>query len=185
MKTLFRKLRTKRMAVDEAGSISIEFVLILPLLLWWYAGSFAFFDAFRDTNSQGKAAYTIGDILSRQNEIDNGYIDGLESLFKYMTASDQGVWLRVSSVKFTQDIGYTVEWSYATDGNTALTTDMVYAYKWEEHYLPIIGSGETVILSESYVPFVPAFNIGLTARTMSNAVVTRPRFSPQLINTSF
>lgn len=185
MKVLLHRFCGKQLAGDEAGSISIEFVLILPLLLWWYAGSFAFFDAFRDSNSHGKAAYTIGDVLSRQSEIDNGYIDGLESLFKYMTGSDAGVWLRVSSVKFTQGIGYTIEWSYATDGNTALTTDMLYAFKWDEHYLPLMGSGETVILSESYVPFVPAFNIGLTARTMSNAVVTRPRFTSQLINTSF
>ena len=83
---------------EERAAVSTEFVLILPLLLWWYVGSFAFYDAFRDYNVTVKASYTLGDILSRQTEIDNDYLDGLESLLEFMTAGT-GAWLRVSSIK--------------------------------------------------------------------------------------
>jgi len=170
---------------EDSGTVSVEFVVVLPLLLWWYAGSFVFFDAFRDYNSTEKATYTISDILSRQKVIDNNYIDGMESLLKYMTASGPGAWMRVTSVKFTTDIGYTVEWSYGTDGHAALTTAQLQSFKVDEEFLPTMGSGETVIFLETSVPYTPAFKVGLSARDLTNVNVTRPRFASQIVNESF
>jgi hypothetical protein len=169
---------------EDRAAISTEFVLILPLLLWWYVGSFAFYDAFRDYNVTVKASYTIGDILSRQTEIDNDYIDGLETLLEFMTAGS-GAWLRVSSIRYNSDEEYEVEWSYATDDHTVVTDARIYTWEYDEDVLPIMAEGETIILSETYVPFTPAFNVGLSARWMSNLVVTRPRFTSQVVNDDF
>lgn len=169
---------------EERAAVSTEFVLILPLLLWWYVGSFAFYDAFRDYNVTVKASYTLGDILSRQTEIDNDYLDGLESLLEFMTAGT-GAWLRVSSIKYSDDDGYTVEWSYATDDHQVVTDEKIYLWDFDEDYLPTMANGDTVILSETYVPFTPAFNVGLNSHWLSNIVVTRPRFTSQVVNSDF
>lgn len=184
MRRLRPLVRLIRFGQADRGAISTEFVLVLPLLLWWYVGSFAFFDAFRDYNTNVKASYTIGDILSRQTEIDNDYLDGMEALLEYLTGNTDA-WLRVTSIKYSSDDGYTVEWSYATDDHTVLTDERIADWEFDDDYLPTMGSGETIILSETYTAYMPAFNIGLNARTLGNQVVTRPRFTSQIVNTDF
>lgn len=184
MKRLLSYLPLK-LARNEEGAISVEFVIILPLLLSWYVGSFAFFDGFRDYNVATKAGYTIGDILSRQTEIDNDYLDGMEALLEQLTWADDAVYIRVSSVTFTTDDGYEVDWSYVTAEANALTTEMIYLFDLDEDYLPIMSSGESIIVVETYVPYVPAFGVGATARTWHHVVVTRPRFTSRLANSDF
>lgn len=179
------KFSLKKFREDRKGSVSIEFILILPLLGWWYAASFAFFDGFKDYNVTVKTAAVIGDIVSRQIEVDNDFLDGMETILEYMTNTNNGVWSRVSSVKFTEDDGYTVEWSHATSSHDPLTTANVYLYDWDELWLPNMANGETIILVETYVPYAQAFNVGLSDRTWRNIVVTRPRFTSQITNTDF
>jgi len=181
----FTKYLPIRLIRDEEGAISVEFVLILPLLLSWYVGSFAFFDAFRDYNVATKAGYTIGDILSRQTSIDNDYIDGLEGLLEQLTWADDNIYIRVSSLTFTTDGGYEVDWSRVTADSQVLTTEMVYLFNWDESHLPVMASGESVVLVETFVPYVPAFGVGAAARTWHHVVVTRPRFTSQLDNSDF
>lgn len=170
---------------ENRGSVSVEFMLILPLLFWWYAASFAFYDAFRAHNVSVKTSYMIGDILSRQTTIDNDYLDGMETFLKYLTHINTDVWLRVSSVKYTTQDGYTIVWSYSTGEALGLTTSELYSREVDEDYLPLMASGETVILAETYVPYDPTYSVGLFSRTWSNVVVTRPRFTSQLVNDDF
>ncbi len=182
-KDFITRLRIFR--AEHSGSVSVEFMLVLPMLFWWYAASFSFFDAFRTHNTSVKASYMIGDILSRQIQVDNDYLDGMETMLKFMTRIETDVWIRVSSVKYTSDQGYSIEWSYSTGTASSLTTAEIYTRELDENYLPLMASGETVILSETYVPYFPSYDVGLLARTWSNVVVTRPRFTSQLANADF
>lgn len=178
----------KRLAAFRAetqGSVSIEFMLILPLLFWWYAASFMFYDMFSAHNRSVKSSYMIGDILSRQTVIDNDYLDGLESFLKFMTRVDDNVWIRITSVQYSTDDGYEVEWSYATGDGESLTTSELYSREVDENYLPVMASGETVVMSETYVPYDPSYDVGLLERTWTSVIVTRPRFTSQLSNTDF
>ncbi len=71
---------------DDAGSVSVETVIIMPILLWVYVATFVIFDGFRTHNQNVKAAYTIGDMLSREtNAIDNAYLEGLSDVFDFLT----------------------------------------------------------------------------------------------------
>ena len=51
---------------DTRGVVSVEMVLILPLLFWSFAAVATFFDAYRTRSLAEKAAFTISDMLSRE-----------------------------------------------------------------------------------------------------------------------
>jgi hypothetical protein len=179
------KTRIAIFRAENQGSVSVEFMLILPLLFWWYAASFVFFDAFSANNKALKTSYMVSDILSRQTEIDNDYLDGLEGFLEFMTGVDSGTWMRVTSVQFSTADGYEVDWSYSTGPDEALVTSQLASLNLDEDYLPIMANGESVILAETYVPYNPGYDVGLLARTYSNVIVTRPRFTSQIANSDF
>lgn len=176
--------RIKAFARDTRGSLSVETALILPILTWLYVGSFVWFDAYRTQNSNLKAAYTIADMLSRETvPVTNGYFEGLNRVFDYLTASNHPTYIRVTNLQCTESCdteGRTLEvtWSYATDGRTALSTGTIAEYKPK---IPLMPQGDTVILVETFMAFEPLFNVGLSATSFENYIVTRPRFAPQLL----
>lgn len=168
----------------DKGSMAAEMALIMPLLAWWFAGSFVFYDAFRSYNQSVKTTYTVADLLSRQTEVDNDYIDGLKVVTDFLTTSTEDLWIRVSSVTWTGD-GYTVDWSYGTDNHDPLTDDMIIDNAIDDQYLPVLSTGESVTITESWVPYVPPFAAGVSAKTWFNLVITRPRFTSKLANADF
>lgn len=170
-----------RRFVDETrASFSVETVLILPLLLWVFVGTFVFFDAFRAQTSSSKAAYTISDMLSREtNAVSSDYIDGLNEVFDYLIRTRYDTSIRVSSIGWDDDAGkYTVIWSYATRGGGALTDTLA---NQAEGRLPDIPSGDTLVLVETRLAYIPPFNVGIGAQHFNEFVASRPRFAPQLV----
>ncbi len=167
---------------DEAGSVSVETIIIMPILLWVYVASFVFFDGFRTHNQNVKAAYTIGDLLSREtNTINNAYLDDLSDVFDFLTFNRNPSYLRVTQIRWQQAHNrYRVDWSYATDGNNSerlRNSDMAGI----AHRLPPMVNGERVLLVESFTDYTPAFNVGLsTTIEFVNFVPTSPRFAPML-----
>lgn len=183
--TQFFKNLLHRFLDETSGSVAVEAALILPLLTTWYAGSYVFYDVFKAENASVETAYTLGDILSRQTEIDNDYIDGLRKLADFLTYSQSQPWIRVSNIEYTKDDGYSVDWSYATDDRDPLLTTDIYDDDLDDKYLPVMSDGETVILTETYIAYTPAFNVGISARTFTSFVVTAPRFTSKLVNSDF
>lgn len=181
-KILAQRLRAFRN--DLRGSLSVEAVLIFPLLMWAYAAMFVYFDAFRAQNTNLKAAYTISDMVSREtNGVSANYIEGLNTVFDYLTKSTEPTWVRVTIVYCDQDCYDPArvlkkDWSYATDGKPKLTdADVQGSY---DSKIPILPLGERLIMVETFVDYQPAFNVGLDGFTFENFVATRPRFAGQV-----
>jgi len=177
--------RIARFRTETEGSLSVEAALILPLLTWLYVGSFVWFDAYRTQNANLKAAYTIADMLSRETTpVSNAYMEGLNTTFDYLTASNHPTYIRVTNLKCTDacdnDASRVLEvnWSYATEGRPALSTGDMTGYNDK---IPLMPLGDTVILVETFMAFEPMFNVGLSATSFENYIVTRPRFAPQLL----
>ena len=167
---------------DDAGSVSVETVIIMPVLLWVYVASFVFFDGFRTHNQNVKAAYTIGDMLSREtNAIDNAYLEGLSDVFDFLTFNRNPSYLRVTQIRWQgSNNRHRVDWSYATDGNNSdrLRNSDMAALSLR---LPPMVNGERVLLVESFTSYTPAFNVGLSPTIeFVNFVPTSPRFAPML-----
>ncbi|MGB3313786.1 MAG: pilus assembly protein [Albidovulum sp.] len=170
------KLRTRDFASDTDGNMAVEGLLASTILIWWYVASFQFFDTFRQKNTNLKAAYTIADLTSRQtNAINADFIEGLNTLFDYLTTSDEPTWIRISSVLWDEDEDrYDIAWSYATGEAEGHSTESI---QLKANRIPVMPAGDTVILVETYMHFDPRFNVGIDERWLTTFIATRPRFA--------
>ncbi len=162
---------------DTRGSVSVEFVLVMPFLFWAFMASYVYFDGYRQSNANLKAAYTIGDLISRETAaIDQNYVDSMYRLLQLMTRSGSEVKLRITVVRYDEsDDRYYVDWS-AARGFTTLRTNANLTDI--ETRLPTMPDSERVILIETSNRFVPLFDVGINTVPLENFVFTRPRFAP-------
>ncbi|WP_299281114.1 TadE/TadG family type IV pilus assembly protein [uncultured Tateyamaria sp.] len=171
----------RRFRDDERGSIAVETVLIIPALFWAYLAMFATFDAYRQHAVGIKAAYTIGDIISRETTpLNVDYLTGTRKLLAYLTANEEtDVAVRITSIKYNgTDKEYRRHWSRKRGWMPALTDEQVndMAYR-----LPVLPHNEHIMLVETFVKYDPPFDTGLKAREIHNAVFTRPRYAPRVL----
>jgi hypothetical protein len=176
--------RFRRFLSDTAGSATVEAVLMLPLLCTFYVGTFVWFDAFRVQNTNLKAAYTISDMISRETvPIDATYLNGLNTVFDYLTYSNHPTYVRITTVKCTEDCDddsarvLEICWSWATPGRTAHTETTFASF---EDKIPLMPLGDTVIFAETFMAYEPPFNVGIGPQRFENFIVTRPRFAPEV-----
>ncbi len=172
----------RRFARNEDGNVAIETIIILPVLFWVYITMYTIFDAYRQHALTEKAAYTIGDVISRQTTpLDGAYLDGTRGLLSYLTRNrDQSPAIRVTAIKYdaNNDI-YKRDWSKTRgDGIVALTD--VDVKNWHDR-LPVMVHDERIVVVETFVYYTAPFKIGLENRTIKNFVFTRPRYSPQML----
>ena len=169
----------RRFLRGEDAAIVAEAVIVLPLLLWAYIGLFVYWDTFRTINTLQKATYTIADMISRQQTgINSSYVNGAQSVLDYLINDGTSSALRITSVTYSQaNDRFEVHWSRTTDAARlpALTTISLQDHSSQ---IPVMTPGDYVVIVESIMPYTPAFNVGLSAQTFSQFVVTRPRFLP-------
>lgn len=169
--------RLKRFATREEGSIALEALIIIPILFWAILAGYTFFEGYRQSASNVKAAYTIGDLVSRETrEINSVYIDSMEDMFALMVRNQADMKMRISLVLYDADSNsHTVSWSAIRGGYTEkLTNADMPEYK---DLLPPMSDQSTLILVETSNTFVPPFRVGLDNIELKNFVFTRPRFA--------
>lgn len=172
---LLSRLRDARKDVD--GATTVEFMLVMPLIIFWFAGTFTFFDAYSEWTRSVKATYTVADVMSRQFEMADNYEDDMNSLFaSIMGENSNNTYVRISSIEKEND-AFKIHWTEASGQHTGLANDN----EIPTELIPNILNGEAVILVESYMEFIPFQDyVGLTAKTLSKKVVISPRFTPKL-----
>jgi hypothetical protein len=169
----------RRFCREDRAAVALETVIMTPILAWAFLGSFVFFDAFRTYNSSIKATYAVADILSRQlNTVYPYDIEGMAGIFEHLVRNNGDARLRVTQVLFDANTNsYSVDWSYATNGEARLFTANMVDF---QELLPVMATGERVILVESFIPYRSAFDIGLDFVTFRNFTFTRPRYAGQV-----
>ncbi|WP_146346818.1 TadE/TadG family type IV pilus assembly protein [Phaeobacter marinintestinus] len=162
------------------GNVTIEFVMVMPFLFWAFMASYVFFDGFRQSTLNVKAAYTISDLISRETQpINDDYVDSMVELMEAMTRSRSQVRMRISVIRWDEeDNRYYVDWS-ATRGLGTERTDETISHIRDQ--LPSMPDDERVILVETANKFIPLYNIGMDDKNLKNIVFTRPRFAPQVV----
>lgn len=176
-----------RMRRDESGYMVIEAVLILPILFWAFLALYTFWDAYRSATTIQKAAYSISDLISReQRPINAAYINGMRTAMDQMIAERLDTELRVTSIQQNDaNNRFEVLWS-CTSGTTTqqkLTTADLQNTAVDNEIadgIPSMTDGNTVILVEAWVDYDPALNIGITEKRFAQFIVTRPRYSPKI-----
>jgi hypothetical protein len=171
-------LRTFR--EDTRGSVTVEAILILPMLFWIYLSIFSIFDAFRQYSLNQKAAFTIADLLSRETApINANYLTNMQTLLDYIVTGNDDSDLRVTVITYdAEDDDFEVLWSKKKGARPELTTSDVQ--NWHQR-LPVMPDGELIVVTETWNYYDPPFNTGLEERVIHNFVFTRPRYAPQLL----
>lgn len=187
IRSISRRLHPGAFLRDDGASVSIETVLIVPVLAWAFVATFAFFDVYRAKGQSLKASYAISDLLSRETEgVNAEYIDGIGEIFEYLTPFDSSAWVRVTVLRCQRRCDGSNrklkrDWSYATDGASLVTnSDLAGDY---DAVIPYLAQGERLIMVETrghYDPPFPALLPGIVAQDIDELVLTRPRFAPQL-----
>ncbi len=177
---------THRFFKDETASLVAEAVIMLPLLVWWYVGGLVFFHGYEARNVNMKAAYTVSDMLSREDAaVGPAYVEGLGNIYAYLIAGsgfDSEVRVTLLRCSDNCNAGATdrelrTDWSYSTGSRPPLTDADLTGYA---EVIPVMPLGDRVILLESKANYQAAFNVGLTADNFENVLVTRPRFVPKI-----
>lgn len=178
LKTCLRQ-RLRHFLTDTRGTVAIEAVIALPVLFWVFLASFVYFDAYRQSSINIKAAYMVGDMLSREtSSVDDDYLDGMKSLFDYLAGSARDTKMRVSVIQWDEeDDAYLRDWSQTRGAVSALNNNDLSGLA---DNLPILSDNERVILVETWSRYEPPFSVGLNERDMYNFVFTSPRFAPLL-----
>lgn len=179
----------RRFSASEGGGMSVEAVIIFPILLWAFIAMFVFFDAFKSQNINLKATYTIADMISREGgNIDAGFIDGANDAYGFLTGNRPENETRVTMINVQPGPdGVTPEMvlqcSYSTDGTALPRIDDIALI---ENRVPLMSIGDWLIIVDTEVFWepvmerVPLVGTILAPRTLSETVFTSPRFSPQI-----
>ena len=184
--------RVADFARTESGTVTVESVIILPLLLFGLQATYAYFEAYRHQSLALKANYAIADYLSRIPAYDQSMVDGLDELFEYMTRSSESSWVRVTvveckrsatkcNVKIPRKIHVpkpdgTLWNSHGSDGklrhnNASLRAKLA-------HHIPKMYNGEHLIVVETSAQFRPTFAgrwTGIYRPEFLHISVTSPR----------
>lgn len=180
MASFLSRLRSplKRFLGEERGTVVAEGVVALPVLLWAYVGLFVYWDAFRSLNTLQKAAYTVSDMLSRENVgVTSDYVVGMDKVLEYLVDADADVRLRVTSVTWSDtNSQFEVHWSRSPYAQLPeLTTETLQGYAAQ---IPTMTAGDYVIIVEVEMDYRPAFDVGMGDKVFRQFIVTRPRFIP-------
>lgn len=173
------KSRLKKFAGDARGSLTVEAVIMFPILFWAMLSMLVFFDAYRQNGLNVKAAFTIGDMLSREvDPINAAYLDGAINLFEELSRSDLDARMRVSVVRYSHaQQRFFRDWSHQRGGVPVLSNADVLAM---QNRLPVVPDNERLIIVETWSDYNPPFNVGIKRQYLYNFVFTRPRFAPQV-----
>ena len=166
---------------DTGGMLSIETAMMAPLLAFVMALMFTTFDIFRFDATNSKAAYTLGDLLSRETKpVDQPFVDGLKSIFDYITLSDPTkTWIRVSVVRYDgDDAEMKLVWSHGSNGVTGLTQETLDVIRSQ---IPDMSEEDTVVVIETSMAYPMTLPVAMPNFSYKNTVVTRPRFAAQLL----
>ncbi|WP_322866550.1 TadE/TadG family type IV pilus assembly protein [Aquicoccus sp. G2-2] len=165
---------------DVRGTVAVEAAIIFPMLMWAFLSMFVFFEGFRQSSINDKAANTIADMLSRETEnITPTYINNTKELFDLLAEADADSKIRISVIKWVKKKDeYKIVWSKAKGaGLSKLQTEDVKDWTTK---LPTVPNQERIVLVETWSTYEPLFNVGLDPVVLKSFVFTRLRFAPQL-----
>lgn len=178
-----------RFRAEETASVLVEFVIMVPILVYGFVSTLQFFNAYRAELLSTKAALTVADMYSRETGfIDATYLNGTRSLLNYLTAdrthAEDAVDFRVSQFFWReQQKDYRVSWSKNRGSRINHTNATLNAMSDK---LPVLSDGERMLLIETWTEYEPLYGSGM-GRLMgtdlepiefSTYVVISPRFAP-------
>ncbi|MFK7869900.1 MAG: TadE/TadG family type IV pilus assembly protein [Roseobacter sp.] len=162
---------------DQTGNVAVEAIIIVPILFWAFFATFTIFDAYRQHSINQKAAYTIGDLVSRQFEaLDPTFLNGTRELFEDLARSNGQSSVRITSVWYDEaNDRYVREWSRSVGSKLAAGPTEVESWNTR---LPVMPNFEFITVVETWTPYAAPFDVGIIDHEIHNFIFTRPRYAP-------
>ena len=167
---------------NESGTQSVEAVFAFPLVALAIIMTLTFWDGFHTKTVSQRATYTVADMLSREKQaIDADYLTAMHELYDFVAKENGGTALRVSVVQFfvdptTADETLSLVWSEGVGGPSGHAD-----IKNLRDRIPLMASGDQLIVVESFHNWTPIFNVGIDPLQFVDVAITRPRFAPNLV----
>ena len=179
---ILRRL-TRRARADD-GSVTIEFLLMTPLLAFAAMAMLVYFDAQRSQSLDLKAGLTVADMISRERDpVNDTYIDGAYELQKLVNLHDKSPDLRVTLVRYHTrddtdgstevDPHFHVVWSETRGSKFAELTDADM-----KHYtarLPVMADEDRLIVVETEIDYEEPLGVGLSTAKFNSFTFAGPR----------
>jgi len=161
---------SRRFLGNERGAAATEFAMFLPILFAVLLGSVTAFDMFRTAQNVEKATFAIGDMLAREkNSLTTAQLNNMLTLLRQTVSSASDGGLRVSSIAKVNG-AFVLRWSKSV-GTSVPTTAL------DTSLFPEIADGDSVLLTESFVPHEAMIaGFGISNVTFSARAAYRPRF---------
>lgn len=161
-----RIFRWERFRDDDRGSMAVELVMVVPILMWIVLSTYVYFDTFRNEANAHRAALTIADMFSREEDaIDSAYLNGARSLLQTLTLDDDNPDFRVTVYRYQEsDDTYRRIWSRTRGVATGLDDGDLADLKLAAR-LPVMADGDRSILLETFTEYTPPFNTGIRSLT--------------------
>jgi len=161
---------------DENDAMTVEFVVMLPLLLFWFIGSIVFYVGFKAKSLAATTVSTVADITSRYKTMGPAEFNQLVQLQTSLLSRypDQG--LRISNIEYDlQTDKYFVRWSQASGTGILPLVDKTIPMA----IVPAMYDSETVVLVELSFVYIPMVDwVGINPKLMQANVAISPRFEP-------
>lgn len=172
---------------DERGVLLVEFLFLVPMMIWAFIALVVYWDVFRTINVSQKAAYSISDLMSRQVIVKQAFLDGMDDILAFLTPGASASRLRITSLRFdagptnaTTDDKYVLVFSHSS--STSIPKYTQTSIQPLKTMIPILDNTESVIIVETWVDYAPDFDIGvlnmapgLAGQTFTQFIVTKPR----------
>ena len=175
------KASVRAFARDESGLLLAEFLILLPMMIWGFVALFVYWDVYRTINVTQKAAYSIADMMSRQEVVTQQFIDGLQNVLDFLTPGAPQSRMRITSFEYDAvDDEYELLFSRSPGNKVSPHTKATL--QTLRPRIPTLEDLDSVILVETWVDYVPDFDIGmlnfapgLGGQTFEQFIVTYPR----------
>ena len=178
-------LFTRRFYGDERGSMAIELVLVVPILVWVLLSTFVYFDAFRVKTNSVRATITLAEMFSREDVVDDSFIDISREVLRMLTFEEANPDLRVTVYEYDPDPDageFRVVWSEHRGMEQALTDDDLSELQAVGR-LPPLDQFDQNIYIETRTQYDAPINIGIGPFVVTNLedvtftsdMVIRPR----------
>lgn len=185
---IWLKKRLSQFRDDTSGNVTVETLIIIPILFWAVTLTWEFFELHRFKSVREKASYVVVDMISReQNGVDTAYLDNTLSLYDEVVRQSGNNQLRVSSIMFRDndpsidtDDEYIVLWSEVR-GEGPIQPIKTSEIKDGADFIPSMADQSTLIMIQTLSHYQPAFKVGLGANVpIDTHVFTSPRFVAQV-----
>lgn len=184
MKNIYQLIR--QFHDDEDGVLSIELVLMVPLVVWALLTTLVYFDVYRAESLSTRAGLTIADMYSREDKpLEEDFIDGSRELLELLTESDTPPSIRVTVFWFDED-NQKLEraWSKISGDYYLETLDNIKLANLTDR-IPRMANNDRAILIETQTTYEPPFSFAMgpfTGDSLSGIgfgtfTVIKPRFT--------